>query len=472
MPLLSSLSLLVTMFCVIGYELFAQNNVLVFIAGGCLLFFLFKQRMKINKIGKLLIFMALLSSILLVFTATPLVTLEKAISRAAFFGAFLSALAFIRLAAQRSQIVQRCGQLVVNQPPSRRYGIISISSYLFGNVLNFGVLHLLGMMIEKGNTIEAAGGKPRVQNMRRKRMSLALLRGFALLPLASPFSLALTLMLANMPQLQWEPLMLMGGTVAIVLFFIGWLMDYLQNPTPNSSLAQVTTVVSTSKEKKVASPSSWKDALPFLAIIIGIFILSISVEKIVDVSLSVAILSVFPVVGLVWFLFENPPWRNVSTFNIFVKDLPHVINDLRSEVAIIAGACFFGAIMTEVIPKETVIGLLEVLALSEVMLSIVLCIFVALIAHLGISPFISATFLASVLAPLLAGQYSPEMIALGLMSGWSLATSGSPVSITALIVSAISGQNNQVLAYQWNALYSLISLAVMCLWIVVLAEFF
>ena len=155
------------------------------------------------------------------------------------------------------------------------------------------------MMIEKGNNLQAAGGNLRVQDARRKRMSLALLRGFALLPLASPFSIALALMLANMPQLQWVPLMLMGGVAAILIFFIGWLLDYLQNPVP----AQMKVTAAVEVKKTVVS---WKDALPFLAIIIGIFILSISIERLADVSLSVAILIVFPISGLILF------WPNTN----------------------------------------------------------------------------------------------------------------------------------------------------------------
>lgn len=457
MPRFASLCLLLTMVSVIGYELLIKSSALVFIAGASLVIFLFLQRSYINKVGKLLIFLALLSCILILWTTNPLLTLEKAFGRAAFFAAFLSALAFIRLAAQRSLIVQKCGQLVVNQPPSRRYGIISMASYLFANVLNFGVLHLLGMMIEKGNTLEAAGGRQYVQDLRRKRMSLAILRGFALLPLASPFSIALTLMLANMPQLQWVPLMLMGGCAALILFVIGWVMDYLQNPLPATAAANF---------KK--SSASWKDTYPFLAIIIGVFIVSVSVENLADVSLSVAILSIFPLAGLVWYFTEYFYQHKKHPFKQVAEDLPRVVNELRSEVAIISSACFFGVVMTDVIPKDIVMALLETLALSEVMLAIFLCILVATVAHFGISPFISATFLASSLAPLLAGQYSPEMLALGIMSGWSLATSGSPVSISTLIVSAISGQQAQTIAYRWNALYTVISLVVLSLWIAVL----
>lgn len=460
MPRISAMCLLLTMVCVVSYELLIKSSALVFIAGVTLVFYLLLQRSYINRVGRLLIGLAVLSCILIFWTETPLLTLENALSRGAFFGAFLAALAFIRLAAQRSLIVQKCGQLVVNQPPSRRYGIITMASYFFANVLNFGVLHLLGMMIVKGNTLEAAGGRQHVQDLRRKRMSLAILRGFALLPLASPFSIALTLMLANMPQLQWVPLMLMGGCAAIILFIIGWVMDYFQNPLP-------ATVRVNFKE----TSSSWKGAYPFLGIIVGVFLISVSVENIAEVSLSVAILSVFPIAGIVWYFSEHFYLHKTYAFKQVALDLPLVLNDLRSEVAIIGSACFFGVVMTEFIPKEMVISLLDTLALSEVGLAIFLCLLVALISHFGISPFISATFLASSLAPLLIGQYSPEMLALGIMSGWSLATSGSPVSISTLIVSAISNQPAQTIAYRWNAAYTLISLVVLILWIVVLSNF-
>ncbi len=462
MAIVSALSILITMASVIAYEFYEKSSSLVLLAGVSLVFFIIIQLKHINRVGKLLLIMSLVSSVLLFLLNNPLITLENAMLRASFFAAFLTALAFIRLAAQRSLIVQRCGYLVVDQPPSRRYGIITIASFFFANVLNFGVLHLLGMMIEKGNTIEAAKGIERIKDLRRKRMSLALLRGFALLPLASPFSIAFTLMLANMPQLNWVPLIAMGGIGALLLFIIGWIMDYYLNPIPSDSIMYTEP---SSKQTLVKFSASY----PFIGIIIGVFLLSISIEKFAGVSLSVAILSVFPIVGLIWFLIEHYFESKKNPFDQLFLDLPVVINSLRSEIAIISGACFFGVVFSDTIPNSLVLQILSSLNLSELMLSLSLCILVASVSHFGISPFISATFLASSLAPLLVGQYSPEMIALGIMSGWSLATSGSPVSISTLIVSSIIGKKAQLIAYSWNISYTLISFIVLSLWIFVLS---
>lgn len=46
---------------------------------------------------------------------------------------------------------------MVRQPPGRRYLALALGSHLIGLVLNFGVLPLVGAMVVKGNTAEAAG---------------------------------------------------------------------------------------------------------------------------------------------------------------------------------------------------------------------------------------------------------------------------------------------------------------------------
>ncbi len=59
--------------------------------------------------------------------------LERAVSRAAFFTFFLCSLNFLRDAAQTSPLVQRCGKVIVNQPPGRRYAVLTIGGHFLAS---------------------------------------------------------------------------------------------------------------------------------------------------------------------------------------------------------------------------------------------------------------------------------------------------------------------------------------------------
>lgn len=49
-----------------------------------------------------------------------------------------------------ADLIGRGGEAVVNQPPGRRYTVLTIGGALFGVLLNLGTISLLGTMIREG----------------------------------------------------------------------------------------------------------------------------------------------------------------------------------------------------------------------------------------------------------------------------------------------------------------------------------
>lgn len=460
---LSSLCLLLTMGVTIGYKLFGGIMALIS-AATALVLFLCLQWPQINTTARTLLGAALASIFLLGMTPEPLATLETAFSRAIYFATFLVALAFLRLAAKHSLMVKRCGKLVVNQPPARRYGIISFAAYLFGTVLNFGVLHLLGQMIGKGNTLASAGGLTHVQEKRRQRMSLALLRGFSVLPLASPFSITMTLMLATIPDLHWLSLLPIGILTAALMILLGWGLDYVPNPKQAPTAALYT-----------GPTLSWRPAWQFLGLVLMIFSLAALVEQQTSATLPLAIMLLSPLLGLIWMSWG---YRRIGPYKALWgalgrigRELPLEINALRSEISILSGACFFGVIVSDLLPHDTLIELVQALHLSGVPLTIATCALVTLLAQFGINPIASVTVIASTLTPAAAFGLSPELLALGLMCGWCLAMNSSPVSISALLISQTTDCLPKTLTHRWNGTYTLTAFIASSLWLGALSQF-
>lgn len=442
---LATLFLLLTLVTTLCYKFFGGITLLI-AASAALSAFTALQWSRINITGRVLIGIAALSLLFVGLTPSPLDTLETAFSRAVYFATFLVALAFLRLAAKHSYIVKRCGKLVVNQPPGRRYGLISFASYLFGTVLNFGVLHLLGQMVEKGNTLNAAGGHAHIQQIRRERMSLAILRGFSVVPLASPFSITMTVMLATIPGLNWLSLLPVGAVTALLLMLLGWGFDFTSHPRRAPVDAQYT-----------GPALSWFPALQFLGIVVVLFLSAALVEKFTPATLPLAIMLLSPVVGLLWLCGERlraGPYLAIKTaLTLLAQKLPEETNALRSEISIISGACFFGVVVSELLPHEAIVTLVHTVNLSGVALAFSACIAVTALAHFGISPIASVTIIAASLTPATAFGLSPELLALGLMSGWCLSMNSSPVSITSLLLGQITNTSPKLIAYRWNLSY-------------------
>jgi|TARA_R110001583_G_scaffold131786_4_gene283628 hypothetical protein len=458
---LSALLLLLVMTATIAYKLWGGVMPLV-VASVTLLAFLLLQWRSINTTGKVMLGVALVSLCLLNWSASPLQIATSAFSRSSFFATFLVSLCFLRLAAKHSLMVKRCGKLVVNQPPALRYGVISYAGTLFGTVLSFGVVHLIGQIIDKGNSLDAAGGSVRIQNIRRQRMSLALHRGFSVLPLASPFSITMALMLATIPGLEWQSLLPMGLTTAVMLIGLGWGFDYFNNP----KLAPI--------DAQYRGPDlSWLPALQFAGLILAIFSVAALLAQMTILSLPLAILMISPVVGILWLTWgRRTADTSVAcrrTTHILRQQLPAELNGLRSEIAILSGASFIGVIIADLIPQQQLVQLVQTLGLTSAPLAIVACALIPLFALTGIGPIVTVTVIASTLSSTTAFQLPPELLAIGLMSGWALAMNSSPISLSALMVSNTTGCSTRDLTLNWNGRYSLVSFVCISLWLLLLS---
>ena len=101
---------------------------------------------------------------------------DAALHSAATIGAFFSALATLRNAAGSSPAIQISGRFLAQQPPGRRYAALTVGGQLFGILLNYGALALLGSLAEANARLEA-DAEIRSHRIFR-RMLLAIQRGF------------------------------------------------------------------------------------------------------------------------------------------------------------------------------------------------------------------------------------------------------------------------------------------------------
>ena len=76
--------------------------------------------------------------------ADPVTLFLAAWRRGAAYGAFFLALSSLRDAAETSKLVRRCGRHLVAQPPGRRYAALTAGGHLFGIILSYGAIELLG----------------------------------------------------------------------------------------------------------------------------------------------------------------------------------------------------------------------------------------------------------------------------------------------------------------------------------------
>ncbi|MFN3527075.1 MAG: hypothetical protein ACK4YU_13360, partial [Paracoccus sp. (in: a-proteobacteria)] len=155
--------------------------------------------------------------------------LLRAADRMLFLAALIAMLSTLRSAAAIAPEVLRAGAFLTRQPASRRYLALTSGGHLFGVLINFGGLALLlDLAMRSMDTPDTARLPPEMREARLRRMSLAIIRGFGLISLWSPFGFATNAILITLPGISYFQFGPIGLAMSFVFMGLGWLMDRLQ----------------------------------------------------------------------------------------------------------------------------------------------------------------------------------------------------------------------------------------------------
>lgn len=152
--------------------------------------------------------------------------LAQGVDRMAFLAALLSLLGMLRVVASQAPEIARAGRYLTSQPPGRRYWALNFGGHAFGVLINLGGLAILLDMIRQA--FDAASGLPEdIREWKLRRMTTAVLRGFAMVSLWSPMGFGINIMLLAMPVLGYFQIGPLGFALTFVFAAWGWLIDRL-----------------------------------------------------------------------------------------------------------------------------------------------------------------------------------------------------------------------------------------------------
>lgn len=422
-------------------------DALALLGHAALLIYVLAEWPRLPRINRLLLWIALAALLLLpLFASQPLSVLRQAFERAAYYATFVTALAFLREAAATSRLVRECGYRIINQPPAKRYLTLTSGSMLFGIILNIGAINLLGVMTSRSNTLRAAGDNLEVQQARGRRMALALLRGFSLTPLVSPFSITLVVVLSSFPSLRWHDVLPLGFLAAALLLAYGWWQD--RRTAPRHLKAPV-----------LDTASGWRPLLLFLALVLSIVGVAVGVEVLLEIPLVLAILLTAPPMGLLWMAVQRKRYGASRALGYATTHLGrravHLFPSLRSEVGILGGAGFTGVLLAALLPPDLIADILLALHLSGPVVAVAMMAVVLLASHIGLNPIVTVTLLAAALPDPQALGVAPVVMGLAFMSAWALAVNSSPMTASVLLLSHLADTTPATLGYRWNGRYAI-----------------
>lgn len=424
-------------------------------APAALFFVLCWRTMSLN--GKVLLVICLAAGIATAFAAQGAAILTQAAARLTFFPVFIAMLALLRAAADASHTPAAAGALLVRQPPSRRYAALSLGGHIFGILLNIGGLALLLDMTRRANTLEAGYGDPRVVELRRRRMTLAVMRGFSCIALWSPLGLALNLLLACVPGLSWLEVAPYGIVAALGFMTLGFLFDRLEYPAATRPY-----VPQADRHGRIA-------LMKMVGHIAALSMLMLLAELASGLPFQAILINVVPVYALLWLLVNGVRRRLGSPFAFAgqklrdggLKRWPEQVN----EMTIFAASGFLGVILAAFAPREALQLAITSMALPPGLFAAMLAMTVVVLGFVGINPMISASILASTLSSIAIPGLSHANMVLALAGGWTCVIGVAPLMSSLVLTAGIIGRKSAEVGLIWNGRYSL---AGVVLWLLAL----
>jgi len=447
---LSTLCLLTACFCAIARE-FSDWFLFSPLSGGVLILFAILQWSGITLTYRIFAILApALGLALWTSNAVAAEVLAEAVDRAAFFTLFLTSLAVLRESAKTSQLVRHCGTILVNQPPGRRYLLMSFGSHLFSVMLNIGALNVLGTMVRGAIRPSSNPETQRLGGIRRRRMLTATIRGFCGVPLWAPTSVTMLLVLSGIPELSWEQYAPLG--LLWTLLFISWgaVLDRFAYKRP-----------------KVQSVNGGDLAhlIPLVALVALIPSLAFVISKVTGLALFSALLMSAPAIGLTWIWVQ---YKGRSTrikrgllLRRMGRSFPETFTNQRNEVVLFASSGFIGVILIPLIDPVAASAFLAQANIGNATLMVGISLVMLICAFVGINAIITVTLVLGALQQLPDLNIPPQVQASVVAITWAVFAGASPFTTSLRFISGFSGISPLRFGIEWNGWFSASVLATM-----------
>lgn len=366
--------------------------------------------------------------------------LMYAASNAAFYAAFLGSLGMMQCLVRRLEVLQRIHDVLLGGRTALLYPKYAVVSCGIASVLSFGVMNLLCGTL--ADTLKERGitGAARLRWLRSVLIST--LRGFALVPLVAPTSVAVAIITREVPSLSWSGLLPYGIGSAVILILVGWFLEHKRFRLVSS-------------ERKPLE--QWPRGSGRLALLVAvIFVAMAMLVQLFDFKVSVAAMLTVPVVTFLYM------WAHDRSLPGVMRESVDNMLGMSNEMAIFAGSAGLGVALVAVIPADALAGLASG-ELGVFLLAACGLLMMPMLSAIGIIPITVLSVQAGLMPQLVAEGVDPLPIAVALVIGFSLAMMLSPFGPAVMLLSRFGQVSRWLVAFGWNGLFVLLSLPLLLL---------
>lgn len=384
-----------------------------------------------------------------------------ALKSAGFIVAFFTALTTLRSAAVTSAPIAECGRFLAAQPPGRRYIALTLGGYLFGLILMYGAISLLGSLAAASAGRET---NAEIRGHRLRRMLIAIQRGFiATLPW-SPLAFATAISIRLVPGATWAGAVLPCFVSGLLLGLVGWAMDTLFKPK-----------LTIPSPVRVQPDGTWGRKLrPLLMLLVVLVATTEILHLTTGIRVVGVVMAVVPVLALIWIGLQAAEDQQGNVIGrVAGRAKTYVLTELpgnRSELVLLAMAGFIGALGSSLMHPIVIAAGIDLTGIPAWVLLLVMFWMIPVTGQFGMNPILSVSLMAPLLpAPEIMGV-SPAAVIVAITGGWALSGATSPYTASTLLIASLGKVTASHVGLRWNGPYALTCGVLLSIWICVAAQ--
>lgn len=386
-----------------------------------------------------------------------------AVGRAVLNGSLIigvfTALTALRSAAAGSAEIVECGRFLARQRPGLRYAALSVGGHLFGLILLYGAISLLGSL-----AVESTSREPdaEIRYHRTRRMLVAIQRGFISTLTWSPMAFSMVISIALVPGASWGAALLPCLVSAAILLVGGWALDTIFKPKLSHP----------PPPRAVETGSWWRNLRPLLLLLGAVVGGTAALHFLTGVEVIGAVMSLIPVIALIWIWMQalgqglSPRdylGSRASQF-LFVE-----VPGYRGEITLLFMAAFIGSLGSYLLVPLVKSSGIDLSALPPLAVLIPLIWLIVLAGQLGMNPILAVSLIIPLLPTPEAMGVSPVVVVSAITAGWALSGATSPFTASVLLLGALGKVSPRKAGLVWNGPYVLVIGAVLSLWVTLLS---
>ncbi|MDE2514727.1 MAG: hypothetical protein KGL12_01755 [Rhodospirillales bacterium] len=369
----------------------------------------------------------------------PLVLFLRGWRHGARYAAFFLALTALRDAAETSKLVRRCGAHLVAQPPGRRYAALNAGGHVFGIILSYGAIDLLGAMVARANAQAAAQPNGEDPALRGRRMLMAIYRGFCVMNCWSPLNIMTAVVSTAVPGAPMRLLLPAAFAVSVAMSVLGWAEDRQFAP-----------------RRAAAAPDGrtrdgWSIHLGIIALVALVMILAESANAFGHLSLVAAVTLIVPLVGFGWQIVQTHrlgPRRQPALLARRGRRYLAHIPGFRGEATVLAASGFMGTAIGGVLAHGGAGGLLA--GLPPILVPLAVPVVLIATGQIGLNPVAVVALLGAAIPHPGALGIPPACLAFAYMLSWGMGIGMTPMSASAITTARWAGVSPFTVSTIWN----------------------